>query len=345
MSGTKFVYPSEVFAAIAEAKRRNPSDPFGDDAFHINYGSVRAGNNNVRYMTFSILKKVARDKWEYIPLNLKFANLNTTANIYPPGHAKKKYVGARLQFTKGSAVFSRKPGGRVIEERYGDAKLAIYQAYERKITKLLAEKKIFHNKTSISSTVQTERIVDTNSGKKEKLQEGSEIIRLEIPFNKTGEGALQTISTTEPPKYKIFDISRTELNPKTGDAPFKLNTFMEVPETGGEPVEASIVYGNIHKFVTYGSAVSGIDSMDSISLSQQGISLPSKATLLYVKRSHGRAPVPNDTFGDDELKDMVGAETKIEPDVDEELDAIETQPEITRQTLEGEFGDDFDSEF
>jgi hypothetical protein len=321
-----FVYPSEVFAAIREAKRKTPSDKFGDGAFEVDTkGQVRIGKNNTRYMGFNILKYNPKIKqWGFIPLVMKFANLTTTANIYPPGDKKKKYAGARLQFTMKKTSFQRKINGKdTVNEEYGKAKLAIYRAFNRIITRLLSEKKIYNSKTNIASSIQTERIVDQMSQQKAKLESGEEIIRVDIPFAKVNEGESSKISSTEEPQCKIFDLTRREPAPEEGDIPFKKGTFLD-----GEKKEVKITYGNIHNYIKYGSACSGLDRMDSVCFSSQGISLPSKTEMLAVKRSFGRAPAANTVFNASEFDDMINAETQEEPEAPKEENESENIDEL-----------------
>jgi len=340
MSGVKFVYPSEVFAAIAEAKKRDPKDKNGDGAFRPGLSNIRIGKNGTRYMPWDILKKDPRTgRWDYVELNVKFTNLNTSANMYPPGHAKKKYEGARIQFTSKNAYYFRKVTGadgvvREVEEHYGKAKVAIYKAFVRILTKLLKEKKVNNGNTKIASSVQTERIVNEALQEKAKLEEGGEIIRVEIPFNKTGEGAQAAILSTEPPRCDIYDITRPKKDHKKEDLPFEKNTFLDDDEKTPIPVN----YGNIHRYITYGSSCSGIDCMDSACFSGLGISLPSKTTLLTVKRSKGRKPEANSVFSMSEFDDMSNAAVIEEnPEAGDNLptgDNVDSLP-----TTEGDMGD------
>jgi hypothetical protein len=347
MSGTKFIYPSEVFAAITEAKKRDPNDKFGDSAFRPGIGSIRTVKNNTRFMDWDILKKDPRTgKWDYVELNLKFSNLTVTANIYPPGHAKKKFEGARLQFTRKNTIYVRKievKGGKLVEvdEDYGKAKLAIYRAFSRIVTRLLKEKKVNNSKTSISSTIQTERIINETTQEKQKLAEGDEIIRVEIPFKKISEGNRSNISPTEMPNCEIYDITRPKKDHKKDELPFEQGTFLDEDE-----IPVAVTYGNIHKYITYGSSCSGIDCMNSVCFSNQGISLPSKVTLLAVKRSKGRRPEAASVFNISEFEDMSNA-TVIEEEipVDGEKDDVNDLPSVdddTEDILTNVKADDFE---
>jgi hypothetical protein len=297
------VYPTEVFAAIEEAKRRNPKDKFGDGAFRIDIANIRASKNGLtRYISFQILKKKPSGNWEYVPLNLSFMNLNTTARILPPGDAKKKYAGARLQYTMNRSTFKREG----VEQKYGAAKEAIYDSFRRMISRLLQSGKLNNHNTKIASCIQTERVVDSLSQKKEKLEKGKEIIRVEIPFTKVTEGSVSSIAVTETPKCDIYDAEKKKkVLQKKDEFPLELAVNVD-----GSP----LTYGNIHEFVTCGSACSGLDCMDSVCLSGQGISLPSKVTLLIVKHSKGFKPDPSAVFGMADLAEISIADTVEEED-------------------------------
>jgi hypothetical protein len=309
MEGVETILPSDVFEAIEYAKSKDPTDKFGDKAFEVDLGNIRPANNGVRYINFRILKKrynaaTKAVTWEFIPLNLKFMNLTTKARIHPPGSAKKKYPGARLQFA-GSSKFTRAKSANskeMVDELYGKAKIAIYNAFKRHMARLLKAQKIFNSKTNIASTIQTERITDEKTQKKEKLAD--EIIRVDVPFDGETVGQQKVIKNDAPPKNDIYDATKRIENPKPKQFPFEKATHEEKP----------LNYGNIGDFITAGSSCSGVDCMDSVCLSSQGISLPSKATLLVVKPSKGFKPVPTSVFKANEFDDMTGAAVEAPPE-------------------------------
>jgi hypothetical protein len=273
MSGIETINPSQVLAAIEYAKKLDPKDKFGDTAFKVDYeGSPREGKNDVRYMGFQILKQRQNGKWEFIPLNLKFMNLQTRSRIHPPGSTKRKYPGVQIQFRAGDSFTARG-----VTESYGRAKISIYNAFTRIITRLLKTEKVHHSKKEILNGIQTHRIEDPKTKKQVPLKQGDEIIRVAIPFK--SENSI--ILPDEKPRCDIHDVTKKKASIKDpNEVPFELAMVGESP----------ITYTNIGDFILPGSSCSGVDSMDSVVLSSQGISLPSKATLLIVKPSRGYRP-------------------------------------------------------
>lgn len=325
MAAVEVVTPSQVLAAVEYAKKQDPKDKYGDGAFRINVGNIRVGKNDVRYIPFEVLKQRNNGKWEFVPLNLKFVNLTTKSQILPPGHAKRKYNGVQIQF-RGKDGFStktvvKKDGKeevRLVEEPYGKAKKAIYAAFKRKVTLALKKQEFFHSKTNIGSTIQdSKKSSDPKNPKPEKFPEGDEIIRVTIPF----KGEDNKIALDEPPKCDIYDINKkrplTDEEKKNGEIPFEKATV------DGKP----LVYQNIGVFVRSGSSTSGVDCMDSVTLSSQGITLPSKVTVLMVKPSQGYKPDAKAVFRG-EFADMENSETAApidNPEGDEEGDGEDTE--------------------
>lgn len=290
------VLPSQVFAAIEYAKKQDPKDKFGDGAFRMNVSNIRPGKNNVRYAGWEILKHRPNGVWEFVPVNLKYMNLQTKSKIHPPGHPKKKYAGVTLQF-RVSSSFKTKAG----EEPYGKAKVAIYSAFKRITMRMLKAKEIFHGVPTIKLGVQTERKVDEKTGKTEKLDDG--IIRVSIPFKALEDGPNSKIDLNEKPKCEIYDATKKVENPKKDEVPYQLATLKDK-----EGKDQPLVYQNVGDFILPGSTCTGVDCMDSVTFSQQGISLPSKASLLIVKPSKGYKPDVMSVFGND-FSEIENAET------------------------------------
>lgn len=300
--GVEAILPSEIFEAIGYAKQKDPTDKHGDGAFKLDYGNIRLGKQGgIRYADFDVLKKNKAGEWKYIPLNLKFMNLLTKAKIYPPNHEKKKIPGARLQFSGSSTYFDK---GK--EERYGAAKIAIYAAFARIIKKLLNQKTINNGSNNkICSTIQTEAIIDEKTKATKKLDDP--IIRVDIPFDSQQSGNQKIIKADASPKCEIYDACKKLKDIPKGQWPFERATFEKTP----------LNYTNIGEFITAGSSCSGVDCMNSVSLSNMGISLASKITLAVIKHSDGFKPQPTSIFSIDEFDEMAGATTETieDPDV------------------------------
>jgi len=97
----------------------------------------------------------------------------------------------------------------------------------------------------------------------------------------------------------------------------------------------NITYGNINKYITYGSVCSGLDCMDSVCFSTQGISLPSKVSTLAVKRSRGRTVNATSVFDESEFADMASAQTIEEPVESEDGDSGDINSLPTGETVNG----------
>jgi len=284
MASTLQLYPSQILRSIEHAKKTSPGDKFGDSAFKIELSTLRTGKNSTKYINF-LVNCLETAKFE--PVVMKFMNLQIRAGIQPPVSDKRKFPGAKLSFS-GTSTYQRKgPDGKMIVEEYGKAKIAIQKAFERLIAKAIVAKVFFHSKTNICSSIQFERIVDQNKGTKEDIEP---IIRVDIPFNRGPDG--QSIPLDEPPRCDIYDASKPIKNPVGNQFPFE-----QAKTDDGDTMK----YKNLGQVLTFGSSCSGVDSQESICLSGQGISLPSKVTMLVVKRSKGRKPDPNAVFKADDL--------------------------------------------
>jgi len=310
------VTPSEVFAAIAYAKKKDAADKHGDGAFRVKHDNLRPAKNDVRYAPFQILKKGSGDKWDFVGLNLKFMNLNTVARILPAGHPEQKITGVRLTFKKSASTYN----SNNVEEKYGEAKLAIYAAFMRHMKKLINSKTLNNTNTNISSTIQTKKLIDKVKKIKDDLEDP--LIRVEIPFKSEQHGTTKVVKADEPPKCEIYDATKKLAQIKPGQFPFQYATIEDGPLT----------YTNIGKFITPGSSVSGVDSMDSICLSNMGLSLPSKATLLIIKHSPGFKPDASVIFPVSEHDNISGAAViaeEIEKTIDQPASSMGDVGDLT----------------
>lgn len=304
----EFVTPSQVFEAIAYAKSKNPNDTYGDKAFNLNIKNIKPGNNNTRYLNFEILKKRNNGTWEFVPLNLKFTKLQTTSRILPPGHEKRKFPGAQLQFNS-NASFETKKGNETITEEYGKAKIAIAEAFKRIVESDLDNKRLFVANRKITCPVQFDRVLDPVSGQREPLDKP--IIRMEIKFEERKETetdpkkknmsakAEKFIDPSAKPKCEIYDatkrLSKGDPNYHEGELNFAPLVYEKDKKV--EP----LTYGNIGEVILFGSIVSGIDNMSNVVISSLGISLSSKALLLIVVPAKGLKTNITNIFSDDEL--------------------------------------------
>lgn len=339
---TETINPSQVFEAVAYARNLNKTDKFGDSAFRVNFNKIKPGSNGVRYIDFEVLKKRPTGKWEYIPLNLKFMHLNTRARILLPDDPKRKIPGVQLQFAHNASytVNTKKKDkdGKdiMVTEEYSAAKILIAKAYQRIMLAALKDEKIFNDNSKICLPVQFERIIDEKTKKKAKLDEP--IVRMDIKFtdgdsetedndpeNKAPKkGPIkvkkdeQKLTPSSKPRCDIYDVNKKILktDPKYKEGEWNFEPLRY--EKDGKVED--LTYGNIGMVIQPGSSVSGVDCMSSISLSNMGISLASKATLLVVKPSKGFKPLPTQVFS---ANDIESFDTAVTQDFDEST--VETE--------------------
>jgi hypothetical protein len=317
------VFPSEILAAIAYAKKQDAADKFGDKAFQMEL-TPRDGNNGTRWLSLKILKNRG-GKWEYIPLKLKVQNLKTTGNIKTDEQKKETkmdYPGITLSFNSESA-FSRteRTAGKAREvvERYGDAKLAISKAFTRLMSAGLKSGAVYNENQVVKPNVQTTRWINKAKGEKETLEKA--IIRVKIPFDSDD----QKISKGAIPKIILYDADK----PRVAEPGKKLVgvPFEHAVDDEGAPLN----YTTIRAFIRCGSATSFIDDMSGVCLSSQGASNPSKVDgFLIVKKSRGNKIQADDAYDQDEFAAMAGAETGNDVDPGAEGGDTETAANTTQ---------------
>jgi len=206
---------------------------------------------------------------------------------------KKKYDVVTISFEDIATFTMKGKDGKEIIEEYGKAKLAISNAFIRTAKQLIAEGKIFNGNAKLNSGVQYDRLVDEKTGRKEKLE--NPIIRVKINFKKDKQNAID-INTR--PDIEIYDLEKPAKHPPGSKRlPFEYATVDNEPLT----------FGNIHKFITYGSSCSGTENISQISLSAQGISLTPVLSLAVIKKSAGLRPVATEVFDVDEFSSMISA--------------------------------------
>lgn len=305
------VYPSEVFEAIEYAKSIDPQDIHGDKAFQINVKKQRMAKQDTCYMDFKILKKhVSRDgsvEWKFIPLMLKVINIPTTAHIRPK-ESKNNFPGVRVQFTEiTSFVRQTQQNGATIDvqENFGQAIISIYAAFKRLASAALQDGSIIHEKTDIKSIIQTHfRTEDwKTSRKKDKCVEA--IIRIELPFEGETVNNVKIIKQDALPKCNIYDATKRMKNAPRNMIPFEHATWNKKP----------INYTTINDFIPCGSLCSGTIDMNSVCLSAQGVSLPSKFNAIIVKRvANSRKSDLAKTFSSDEFSQIAGPDEVSQED-------------------------------
>jgi len=291
------ITPSDVFAAIEEAKRQNPKDKEGDKAIRIRFDRIRDGKNGTRWMSQEILKQNPKTgKWEYVPILLKVLNATTTANIKTEEEKEKAgqgFPGIYLQFS-GDTTFEREitRNGHVVKtvtEPYGQAKVAISNMFYRNMYRLLKTGKVYAENDKIKKNVQTHRWINKAKGEKEELEKA--IVRVKIPY----EGGSTTPTV---PSIKIYDVERPrKLTPEERGT--------RLPYEIGQVDGRDFDYVNIRSFLRFGSAVSFVEDLSGVCISSQGPSNPARVKdFLIVKKGRGRSMECTDVFDASEFASM-----------------------------------------
>jgi len=316
--------PSEIIKA---------TEKWGDQAFRINLPAARINPaGTVSYIDFEAKKEISPDTWEYAPLKVKIHNLTC-------GKVKSADDKISIKTKKVYLVFSNDSKytlkGKI--ELYGKAKLIIDDNYRRLITKYIADKTDnvikSHENKKITSTVQRDVLAEPNNKKSKKtIPIDKPIIRVEIPWDvNTKSGDNNPLYENLPNKIGIYDVSKPD---KGKIPPFKLAKVDNV----------DVNYGNIHKFITPGSIVSGFDNMNTIMLHGYGITLQSKMeSYVCVKQGTGFGTsakiTPLDEFND--MGDaIIDASTDIP--VEEEISVADTKISSDDEKAFDEADDDDD---
>lgn len=321
MSGIEVVTPSQIIEAIKYAQSLDKNDKFGDKAFKVDLGNIK-NSNGVKFIGFEILKKQPNNTWNYVPLNIKFMNLNTKSTILPPVHEKRKFPGVQLQFA-GNAVYNE-------TENYGEAKVLIAKAFTRIMKQLLKSKQIHNSNTKISTPIQFDRL-DKSSNTGIKIPLDIPIIRVDIKFkdditesDPKPKGNIMKEKSINPTAKPVCDIYNVTKKILSSDPRYDAKGFNFEPLKFND---ALVTYETIGNAILSGSSVSGVDSMSSINISNMGISLPSKASLLMVKPSRGFRPDPNTIFNKAEIDSFVDATVEEDNDEDDDVNNKEKEKE------------------
>lgn len=327
------ITPSQVFEAIEYAKSIDSDDNLGIGAFQVKIKNERPANNNVRYYPFEILKKDAKGNWSFVPLVLKFKNLVVKNKILAPDSPDRKFPGVNFTFDN-DTKFTTDTGKKdkdgnpiIIDEPYSAAKIAIDTIFRHLIKKLLNEEKIYNANHKTSTSVQIECADKDIKGKKNKLD--NPIVRMEIKFedkkakeNKSKENPTKnasagnrTISSDAVPLCAIYDVEKRIPNssPKYKPNGFNFEYLQYVSEKDNK--KYPITYENIGKVILPGSIISGTEDLSSVACSNLGISLPSKISILIVKKSTGYSRNdPAAVFSEGDIKSFTDFDDSNETD-------------------------------
>lgn len=274
-------------------------EKYGNDAFRIKVLSARS-TKRVTYLPFEVLVNM-NGKWSWYPLNLRFMNLPTRGKI--PAPDDREYTSIKLVFRMGNSTYKRKVGNNYKEENFGKAIQIIYDAFIFHVKKGLENNTVRpkSGKDTIYSIIQTQRN-GKDSESENKVTLDDPIIRAEIPFNQDKDNKKADPTTV---RHEVYDAEK-RLSPDEAKKAMEKGKYpFEVAKYEGNDID----YNNVQEFIRSGSMCSGVVNMDSVSLSQQGISLPCRTSVLIVKQSKGYKPLPDETFTTDDFDDIGTAET------------------------------------
>lgn len=324
------VLPNDILRAINEARKKDPKDKHGDGAFRIDKSRLRAfqnKNDKKRKAVYIPFQVHVRGEW--IGLNIRIMNVKTEASIKEPD---QREYGIDLSFRK-SSKFTRKDRrtGEDVEELYGEAVVAIYEAFQRIVDRMVAAKELENKDTSALTKVQyTAKNKDTK--KEEPLEDP--IFRVTL---RVGEDGTFTDLQDE-----IRDVRR-KLDPKLAKgAAMPYGLALDGPEEDAN--SKPLTPDTVHTFFRNKTPIFGVHCMDQVCLSTQGISVPGFMSLLAGKKPKGAKPTYDAHFDKDEMAEWADADA-FEPSGEEgdadgepagEEDAAEDAPE-------GEYDDVLDA--
>lgn len=317
MSETKLVtiYPSDVLAARDLAIVKNDKDKKGFGAFRLNVKKSRKNKaGNTTWYAWEIFLDEKRG-WQGV--SLKFLNLTHVGKISPLEDRAKQQVQDIALLFKGDYKYKRmvpSPDGKTKiekEERYGEAKDYINQAFMAHVKKYMDKGEIFAPGTKIIPNVKHERQYKDKSGKfvTEKIEPANINVSIKFAGADVTEAAKKSAGTKF--KTQILDATRPKKPTGPDDFPFevaKVRRMIKKDDGTSEEVVEDIVNGNIHSFIRGGSIITGVDLMSDVCLSNMGASLPSQLDTIIVKQS-SPTRVTAGNFDQDDWAAVSGAKT------------------------------------
>lgn len=301
---TTVFYPENVLKAIKEKGVEN--------ILHIDYTHTHEGKyKKVSYISVRIDAYDENGKFVYNrPLFLRFLKLKTRHGM------KNKQDRSESNNKDPFVSFRLHESGA-----YGEVKDIIGKEFIRQWTQLVADGKVenMHGPDDTFTDIQyyIKTTVHEKTGKARKIKDAKNyiplddpIIRIKIPMNKT----------TGEPMIQIYDLKKPIKNKRTGRTSYKLMTVKNE-----EGAEEPITDDNIHVCFPYGTEVTGIDRMDSISLHAHGVSFRSSLKdWVYVLPASNKIN-PEEVFNHDEFESL--NENALDSDSSDEDEEDEEDPE------------------
>lgn len=285
------VLPNDILRAIVEARKKDPKDKHGDGAFRIDKSRLRAFQNKTDkkkkavYIPFQV-----HVRGEWVGVNIRVLGVKTESSLKAP---EEREYGVTLSFRK-SSTFTRKDKktGEEVVERYGEAVVAAYEAFQRIVKRMVDDGELENGKTDALSRVQYEAKKKNDAGKivKETLEDP--IFRVDLRTNDDDSEFTDL-------KDDIRDVRRKMKKPKAGEL-MPYDRALDGPDD--DPESQPLTPLTAHTFFKMKTPCFGVHCMDQACMSNTGISAPSYFPLLAAKKPKGARPTYEAHFDKDEME-------------------------------------------
>lgn len=299
------VLPNDILRAIVEARKKDPKDKHGDGAFRIDKSRLRAFQNKTdkkKKATYIPFQVHVRGEW--VGVNVRVLGVKTESSLKAP---EEREYGVTLSFRK-SSTFTRKDKktGDEVVERYGEAVVAAYEAFQRIVKRMVDDGELENGKTDALSRVQYEAKKKNDAGKVVKEVLEDPIFRVDLRTNDDDSEFTDL-------KDDIRDVRRKMKKPKAGEQ-MPYDRALDGPDD--DPESQPLTPLTAHTFFKIKTPCFGVHCMDQACMSNTGISAPSYFPLLAAKKPKGARPTYEAHFDKDEMDAWGDVEA-----YDEEADA------------------------
>jgi len=284
------VLPNDILRAIVEARKKDPKDKHGDGAFRIDKSRLRVFQNKTdkkKKATYIPFQVHVRGEW--VGVNIRILGVKTESSLKAP---EEREYGVTLSFRK-SSTFTRKDKktGDDVVERYGEAVVAAYDAFQRIVKRMVDDGELEHSKPEALSRVQYEAKKKNDAGKivKEVLEDP--IFRVDLRTNDDDSEFTDL-------KDDIRDVRRKMKKPMAGEQ-MPYDRALDGPDN--DPESQPLTPLTAHTFFKMKTPCFGVHCMDQACMSNTGISTPSYFPLLAAKKPKGARPTYEAHFDKDEM--------------------------------------------
>lgn len=285
------VLPNDILRAIVEARKKDPKDKHGDGAFRIDKSRLRAFQNKTdkkKKATYIPFQVHVRGEW--VGVNIRVLGVKTESTLKAP---EEREYGVTLSFRK-SSTFTRKDKktGDEVVERYGEAVVAAYEAFQRIVKRMVDDGELENGKTDALSRVQYEAKKKNDAGKVVKETLEDPIFRVDLRTNDDDSEFTDL-------KDDIRDVRRKMKKPKAGEL-MPYDRALDGPDDDADSQPLTPL--TAHTFFKMKTPCFGVHCMDQACMSNTGISAPSYFPLLAAKKPKGARPTYEAHFDKDEME-------------------------------------------